>query len=369
MSALYIGLMSGTSMDGIDVALVDFLTDKPHVLATLSRPYPAELKQQLFDARKLSDEEVFRLDKLDHELGLLYAETIIELLQLEGVKAEEIIAIGSHGQTVRHRPHADRPFSLQLGNAETIAQQTGITTITDFRSADIEAGGEGAPLAPAFHAAMLSADDECRCVVNIGGIANLTLLPGTEQSEVSGYDTGPGNTLMDAWCLQYRNQPYDENGTWARSGKVIPELLQALLDDDYIRMLPPKSTGFEHFNLDWLQSYLQPAMTAADVQATLCEFTATSITDAVKVCVPTCLHVLLCGGGVHNAFLVERITAQLPDCMVATTSAYGIDPDWMEAMTFAWLAKRTMEGEAGNLPSVTGARRPVVLGVITNPED
>ncbi len=355
-------------MDGIDVALVDFFTDKPHLLATLFKPYPPDLKQQLFETRNLPDEEALKLDELDHELGSVYATAINELLKLEGVNPEEVIAIGSHGHTIRHRPHADKPFSLQLGNAKIIAQQTGISTVTDFRSADIEAGGEGAPLASAFHAAVLTADYESRCVINIGGIANLTLLPGTEKFDVSGYDTGPGNTLMDAWCHQHHNQAYDENGSWARSGMVIPDLLKALLNDGYIKTLPPKSTGFEYFNLEWLQQRLGSDMAAEDVQATLCEFTATTIADAVKACEVSCEQVLLCGGGVHNTYLVERITALLPGCSVTTTSTYGIDPDWVEAMAFAWLAHRNLEGRPGNLPSVTGARKAVVLGKISVPE-
>ena len=256
MTALYVGLMSGTSMDGIDAVLVDFCTDKPHLLASLSHPFSEQLQQQLLDSRTLPDNEVFKLDKLDMALGDAFADAVNSLLELENAAEKEIIAIGNHGQTIRHRPHAARPFSLQLGNAQRIADQTGIQTVSDFRTADIDAGGEGAPLAPAFHNAMLRDNDENRCVVNIGGIANITLLPADNTIEVSGYDTGPGNTLMDAWIRQHKNQSYDRAGSWARSGKVNEALLQLMLDEDYFQQLPPKSTGFEDFNLCWLETCL-----------------------------------------------------------------------------------------------------------------
>ena len=369
MTALYVGLMSGTSMDGIDVALVDFCTDTPHLLASLSQPFSSSLQQQLLDSRAIPDSEVFNLDQLDIALGEAFAAAVNNLLEVENVGKDEIVAIGSHGQTIRHRPHADKPFSLQLGNANRIAELTGIQVVSDFRTADIEAGGEGAPLAPAFHNAILRDNSENRCVVNIGGIANITLLPADGDVNVSGYDTGPGNTLMDAWVRKHQHQSYDKAGNWARSGKVNKALLQLMLDDEYFHKRPPKSTGFEDFNTNWLEhllSRLDTEIAAEDVQASLCELTAQTIADAVKACEPTVDRVLLCGGGVHNTYLVERIQQHMGACPVESTENYGVHPDWVEAIAFAWLARRCIENKPGNLPAVTGARKGVVLGRISS---
>ena len=368
MTALYVGLMSGTSMDGIDAALVDCLADHPHLVATHSKPWPVDIQQQLTRARALSDEEVFALHALDNAIAQQFAEAVQELLAIAGTAIDEVIAIGSHGQTVRHRPHADRPFSLQLGNGQRIADLTGIRTVSDFRAADIAAGGEGAPLAPAFHDAVLRSSRENRCVVNIGGIANITLLPAYTAQPVSGYDTGPGNNLMDGWITAHRSEPCDRDGGWARSGKVDNGLLARLRADEYFRQKPPKSTGFEYFNLDWLQQFNVDALPAENVQATLCELTATTIADAILASSIRIDRVLVCGVGVHNGYCLQRLRSHLGDIPAESTENVGIHPDWIEAMAIAWLAQRNIEQEPGNLPAVTGAREAVVLGTLSTPD-
>ncbi len=365
MTALYVGLMSGTSMDGIDAALVDCFTQKPHLVATHSKPWPDAIRQQLEAAQQLTDEAVFALHDLDRTLAEQFAEATLELLAIAGTKADEVIAIGNHGQTIRHRPHAEKPFSLQLGNGQRIADLTGIQTVSDFRSADIAAGGEGAPLATAFHQAILCSNSENRCVVNIGGIANITLLPADEAQAVTGYDTGPGNNLMDGWIKQHKALPYDNNGDWARSGQINDALLAELKADEYFHQPPPKSTGFEYFNQHWLQQHDVDALSAEDVQATLCELTAATIADAIKASAMTVGRVLICGGGVHNSYCLDRLQSLLADTAVESTELYGVHPDWVEAMAFAWLAKCQLEGKPGNLPSVTGATQAVVLGVLS----
>ncbi|UCB54549.1 MAG: anhydro-N-acetylmuramic acid kinase [Thiotrichales bacterium] len=367
MTALYVGLMSGTSMDGIDAALIDCFTHKPHLVATHSKPWPDTLKQQLHDARQLDDEAVFALKDLDNTIAQQFAEAALELLTIAGTAVDEVIAIGSHGQTIRHRPHADTPFSLQLGNGQRIADLTRIRTVSDFRSADIAAGGEGAPLAPAFHNVVLRSSEN-RCVVNIGGVTNITLLPADASIAVSGYDSGPGNNLMDFWIQHQRSTAYDSNGEWARSGRINNELLARLKADAYFHEPPPKSTGFEHFNLDWLKQHDVDALPVEDVQATLCELTATTITDAILASELKIDRVLICGGGVHNAWCLQRLQSLLGEIPVESTQHHGVHPDWVEAMAFAWLAMRHLEGKPGNLPSVTGASESVVLGRLSRPD-
>jgi len=368
MTALYVGLMSGTSMDGIDAALVDCFTQKPHLVATHSKPWPDSIRQQLQQAQQLNDEAVFGLHELDRAIADQFAEATLELLAIAGTDASEVIAIGSHGQTIRHRPHADKPFSLQLGKGQHIADLTGIQTVSDFRSADIKAGGEGAPLAPAFHNAVLRCSSENRCAINIGGIANITLLPADESQPVTGYDTGPGNNLMDGWINQHKNLPYDNNGDWARSGQVNDALLASLKADVYFQLPAPKSTGFEYFNQDWLGQHDVATLPAEDVQATLCELTATTIADAFIASHTKIDRVLICGGGVHNTYGLERLQSLLSDIAVESTQVHGVQPDWVEAMALAWLAQRYIENKPGNLPSVTGARESVVLGSLSSPD-
>jgi anhydro-N-acetylmuramic acid kinase len=364
MTALYVGLMSGTSMDGIDAVLVDCYTEKPHLVATHSRAWPDTVRQQLEQAKQLDDKAVFELDVLDNVLAEQFAEATLELLAIAGTTSEEVVAIGSHGQTIRHHPQAPAPFSLQLGNGKRIADLTGIQTVYDFRRADIMAGGEGAPLAPAYHNAVLRSSSENRCVVNIGGIANITVLPADARLAVTGYDTGPGNNLMDGWIKQNKSLSYDDNGSWARSGQVDGHLLSRLHADEYFLQPPPKSTGFEYFNLSWLYRHDINTVRAEDLQATLCELTASTIADAIQASATSIQRVLVCGGGVHNSFCIKRLQDHLGDISVESTEYYGVHPDWVEAMAFAWLAKRNLQGKPGNLPSVTGADARVVLGTL-----
>ncbi len=363
MSELFIGLMSGTSMDGIDAVLVDFTGGQLTILASHCSKYSPELQQQLDNTLQLQDPRTADLAETDRLVGEGFADAVMVLLDKAGISPDRITAIGSHGQTIRHEPDAPEPYSLQLGNAAVISASTGIDTVADFRSADIAGGGQGAPLVPAFHANIFSADAENRVVVNIGGIANITILPAGGNGAVTGFDTGPGNTLMDIWIRRHHGESFDKDGAWASSGSIDARLLAAMLQDDYFRALPPKSTGREYFNRAWLSSYLQGLSTAAqDVQATLCELTAVSITDAIEQHAPATQRVLVCGGGAHNAFLMQRLAGNLPDIPVETTRAAGVDPDWVEAAAFAWLAKQHLEGKPGNIPEVTGASKPVVLG-------
>jgi anhydro-N-acetylmuramic acid kinase len=294
------------------------------------------------------------------------AQAPIDLLERAGVDKSSVIAIGSHGQTIRHRPDADVPFSLQIGDASVIARDTGIDVVSDFRSADIKAGGQGAPLAPAFHAAVFQVADEHRSVINIGGIANLTLLPAGSKKDITGFDSGPGNNLMDAWMKKINGHSYDRNGLWASTGTINESLLEDLLDDHYFKLAPPKSTGFEYFNLSWLESYQVSSLRADDVQATLCELTACSIAQAIKDYARETQKILICGGGAHNEHLMTRLGANLPGYPISSTDTFGVHPDWVEAMAFAWLAKQTISGLPGNLPAVTGARAAVVLGQISH---
>ena len=363
MSQLFIGLMSGTSMDGIDAALVDFDGDGPVIMASHCRKYPPDLRQQLEDALQLADPRAADLSELDRLIGKNFAAASNTLLESAALSPDQVIAIGSHGQTIRHAPDAAEPYSLQLGSASVITTLTGIDTVADFRSTDIAAGGQGAPLVPAFHAAVFTDNSEDRVVVNIGGIANITILPTAPERPVSGFDTGPGNTLMDTWIRRHQGQSLDTDGVWASSGSPDARLLAAMLQDAYFRASPPKSTGREYFNQAWLSSYLQGTdIEAVDVQATLCELTAVTIADAIELHAPTTRRVLVCGGGAHNTFLMQRLAINLPKMAVQSTQAVGIDPDWVEAAAFAWLAKQHLAGKPGNVPAVTGAREAVVLG-------
>ncbi|MGB5260267.1 MAG: anhydro-N-acetylmuramic acid kinase [Gammaproteobacteria bacterium] len=363
MSEIYIGLMSGTSMDGIDAALVDFTDDCVTMLASHSRKYTPELQQQLDNALQLQDPRAADLTETDKLVGEEFAAAAIELLEKTEVTADQVVAIGSHGQTIRHAPDAAEPYSLQLGSAAAICATTGIDTVADFRRADIAAGGQGAPLAPAFHAAVFTNDSEHRVVVNIGGISNITVLPAGGNGPVTGFDAGPGNTLMDIWIRRHHGRSFDEDGAWAAGGRPDARLLAAMLRDAYFHTPPPKSTGREYFNRAWLSSYLQGLSTKArDVQATLGKLTAVVITDAIEQYAPATQRVLVCGGGVHNAFLMRCLSENLPDLPVESTRALGVDPDWVEATAFAWLAKQHLQGKPGNIPEVTGACEAVVLG-------
>jgi anhydro-N-acetylmuramic acid kinase len=288
------------------------------------------------------------------------------LMQEAGVSAAEVAAIGSHGQTLRHGPTGPHPFTMQLGDASVIAERTGVRTVADFRRRDVAAGGQGAPLVPAFHAAMFGGSGEDRAVLNLGGIANITLLPGA--GPISGFDTGPGNGLMDAWVLHHHGERYDRGGALAARGAVDEALLRRLLDEPWLSLPPPKSTGRDLFHHGWLQSRLGGEERAvADVQATLCEFTACTVMQALRAALPNCRRLLVCGGGVHNPALRAALAAQWPGLVIESTAAHGLDPDFVEALAFAWLARETLAGRPGNLPAVTGARGLRVLGAIHAP--
>ncbi len=363
---LYVGLISGTSADAIDTALVE-ITDQIHLLDTLAVPYPQRLQQSIRTAFQIPDisEELFR--QLDREIGACFAEATLALLKKASLTAEQITALGSHGQTLRHEPNAEPPFSLQAGSGRIIADHTGVTTVCDFRRADLEAGGQGAPLAPALHKALFRHPKLDRGILNLGGIANITILPADPNQAIVGYDTGPANTLLDSWIRQHRSQPFDRDGEWAESGAVNEALLEQLLADPYFALPPPKSTGFEYFNLRWLEDKIkriEGEIAAADVQATLLALTVRSVRDAV----PNVQEVYICGGGVHNRYLMAQLAAGLEPISVGTSDLLGLDPDWVEATTFAWLAHRRLEGLPGNLPSVTGAREAVLLGDIYHPK-
>lgn len=357
---LYIGLMSGTSLDGVDAVLAGFPPGKPaHLAGTYYLPYPAELRARLLVLHSPQYDELHLASALAVELAGLYAAAVQELLRKTGMPPQRIAAIGCHGQTIRHRPESG--YTVQLVNGARLAEVTGIASIVDFRSRDIAAGGQGAPLVPAFHAAMLSSSDEHRVIVNIGGIANLTdLMPG---GKVTGFDCGPGNLLMDAWAARHLGKPIDENGAWAASGKTLPDLLDRLLTHDFFAASPPKSAGREQFNLEWLQSQTSDGEAPQDVQATLLELSARGIAEAAQKFCNGFDALYVCGGGVHNGALMKRLEA-LAGKPVRSTAVLGIDPDWMEALAFAWLAKACLDGKPGNLPAVTGASGPRILGAI-----
>jgi len=361
-SQLYVGLMSGTSMDGVDAALVSFRPDGFKLHGTAHTDYPGELLDRL---RKLAANQGTPDDvgHTDRQVGEIFAETAISLLKSTGISAEQVAAVGSHGQTVRHQPDAAHPFSLQLGDPNVIAERTGITTIADFRRRDMAAGGQGAPLAPAFHQNAFGDHATARAIVNIGGIANATLLP-ARSGETLGFDTGPGNGLMDAWVLRHLGRNFDENGHWAGQGNIIHSLLEELLDDSYFDAPAPKSTGKEYFNLEWLDQRLagRERDNPADVQRTLLELTAVSVVQSVeRYANPH--QVFICGGGAHNPLLMRRLSELLQPVRVQSTQAVGLDPSWVEPVAFAWLAMRHIEGKSGNLPGVTGAEGERILGV------
>lgn len=357
----FLGLISGTSADGVDVALVDF-DPQPRISAAATYPYPEALRDRILDlARNAPSVALDELGTLDVAIARHFADSAIALLAEAGVEVASIIAIGSHGQTVRHKPLGDHPFTMQLGDPSVIAELTGITTIADFRRGDIAAGGQGAPLAPAFHSAAM-ANGSRRVLLNLGGIANVTVFD--DDGDVLGFDTGPANCLMDAWAVRHLGQVRDEGGCWAASGQVDIELLRGLLADPYFALPAPKSSGREQFNLDWLDARIPADANPADVQATLLALSIRTITDAIRSNAVGVDEVLGCGGGVHNAALMAGLAKALAPIVVGSTASIGIDPDFVEAATFAWLARERLAGRPGNLPSVTGARGPRLLGAI-----
>ena len=363
MSEYYIGLMSGTSLDGIDAALVDFSHGHIRLIDFIYQPFSAELKaviQQL--SKPKTTLTLLDYGALDSRLGHLFAAAVLALLAKTELPSSAICAIGSHGQTVCHAPDNPWPFTLQIGDPNIIAEVTGITTIADFRRRDMAANGQGAPLVPAFHRAVFSHPQISRCIVNIGGIANITVLSTEPKASIIGFDTGPGNTLMDQWMQRHQSCDYDVNGRWASGGTIKPELLQRLIQDDYFKLAAPKSTGKEYFSLAWLEQQVGVAdFRPEDVQASLCELTALTISQAVQAYASTCQELLICGGGAHNDFLMTLIRQKM-HCPVLSTHAYGIHPDHVEAMAFAWLARQTHNKLTGNLKEVTGANQDVILG-------
>lgn len=364
---LYIGLMSGTSADGVDLALVTFNQNKPALKATYYRPYPKHLQQKITQLYISNDSEIELMGALDIELAQFFAQSINEFIERENLNAEDITAIGNHGQTIRHRPPTSEqkyPFTLQIGCNDTLAALTQIRVIGQFRRKDMAYGGQGAPLVPAFHRAIFS-DNQPLFVVNIGGIANVTYLP-QDDNQIIGFDTGPGNALLDDWYQQHNHdKSYDEGGHWARTGQINQSLLNHWLTDQYFSLNAPKSTGREYFNAQWLaqtlNSYPNQIFSAEDIQATLVALTAQTITCDIKQ-IDTHGKVYLCGGGSHNTTLVEQITQALPGYQIIELSSLGYDADALEAMAFAWFAYAFDHSIPGNIPSVTGAKNAVVLG-------
>jgi len=362
---LYIGMISGTSRDGVDAVLISFNDDRPEIWESVCAPYPPGLARALDDlvtSGKRPGRAV--MNDLDAQLTDHFSATAAALLENASVDRRDITAIGSHGQTVWHEPGGVNPESIQLGSPQGIARRTGIVTVGDFRRADIEAGGQGAPLAPLLHRALFRSPAKTRVVVNLGGIANISIIG--PDGTISGCDTGPANCLMDAWIRRHRGENFDRDGRWAAGGECEPGLLEALLSDPYFQCPAPKSTGVEYFNLAWLEGHNPDTGYAAqDIQATLAELTATTVADAIRTHDPG--DVLVCGGGAHNRHLLDRLAAHMPGIPVKSTAEFGLGPDWVEAVLFAWLARERLAGHALDTGRITGAGHPVLLGVIADP--
>ncbi len=356
----FIGLMSGTSLDGVDAVLMDFSGNANRVVGNAFIPYDDRLRTQLLALHQPQIGELHNAAVLGNKLAQMYAQAVDELLRKTKGVRQDIVAIGCHGQTIRHRP--DAGYTIQLGNGALLAELSGITVVCDFRGRDIAAGGEGAPLVPAFHAAVFSHPSLHRVVVNIGGIANLSDLP--PSGDVRGFDTGPGSALMDAWIHRHLGIPFDKDGAWARSGLPDDKLLNALLAHEFFSRKPPKSTGRETFHLLWVEQYLTGREKPEDVQATLLALTATSIARSVQSYCAGTREIYLCGGGAQNGALIAVLKAMLPEVIIARTDELGVDADWVEACAFGWLAHQTLQRQPGNLPGVTGAKGPRILGAI-----
>lgn len=357
---LFIGIMSGTSLDGVDVALCEFSNTHCKVLATHFVPYPAALKTALLNLHFASENELENSAITANTLAHLYAKTVNELLSKNGLQANKIRAIGCHGQTIRHRPELG--FTLQIGNNALLAELTNITVVSDFRSRDIAAGGHGAPLVPAFHQAVFGSNSKNRVILNIGGIANITYLP--KNGAVIGFDSGPGNMLLDSWAKLKLGKDYDANGEWAATGIVHESFLTQMLAEPYFTQPPPKSTGRDLFNDVWLKQHiLYPHTRPQDIARTLLELSAQTIANAISQHCPNVEEIYVCGGGAHNGLLVGELKRMM-HMPIAKTDALGVDADWVEAAAFAWLAKQTLENKAGNLPEVTGARGARILGAV-----
>ena len=366
MDEIYLGLMSGTSLDAIDVVAVSF-EPTLRLWGTHSLLLPLDIREDVLTLTQPNDNEIERFGRVDVLLGRLFADCANQLLKKLNLSPSQITAIGSHGQTIRHRPDLETPFTLQITDPNVIAENTGITVIADFRRRDVAAGGQGAPLVPAFHAAILRDHTINRVVLNLGGMANITVLPADSTLTVYGYDTGPANVLMDAWCQTILKQPFDKNGAWAGSGRADNALLADLLAHPFFAKLPPKSTGREDFHLNWLLKIFEGKyanVLAEDIQATLLALTAQSVADAVHQAGFSEGELWLCGGGAYNKALWQLLADKLPHYSLHSTEEIGIAPTWLEACAFAWLAKQTLAGLSGNLPAVTGALGERILGGI-----
>ncbi len=366
---LFIGLMSGTSLDGIDAVLADFSAPHPLILACHTASFPQQLEQDIRSLCQPGDDHLDKLGAADQRLGELFAEAALALLAQTNLNPDDVAAIGCHGQTVRHRPTATVagvPFTLQIGDPNLIAARTGITTVADFRRRDMALGGQGAPLVPAFHRAVFQHATVQRAVVNIGGMANITFLPATSLP-VQGFDTGPGNVLLDAWSQRHLGTGFDAGGRWAAGAQAHDALLAQLRSHPFFAMAPPKSTGREEFNAAWLDAQLTrhgAQLAPQQVQATLLTLTAQSIADGIAQLPVRPDEIFICGGGALNDALMAELQQLLRPIPVASTAAIGLDPQWVEALAFAWLARQTLRGLPGNLPSVTGARGATLLGAI-----
>ena len=362
MNDVYIGLMSGTSLDGADGVLVDFSNPKLRVLASATQAFSSDFRAELLALNSPSSNELHRAALASNQLAQVYAAVVTSLLAQTKLVKEDIRAIGAHGQTVRHQPA--QGYTTQLNNPALLAESTGIDVVADFRSRDVAAGGQGAPLVPAFHQSVFGQPAHTTLVLNIGGISNLSILPA--KGSVLGFDCGPGNALIDAWCLQHTGQRFDNGGQWAASGQLIPGLLASLLDEPYLAMPPPKSTGRDLFSMTWLAEKLLPFMAKrpVDVQNTLTEFTAQACISGTKSYLNNSKELIVCGGGAFNNYLMQRLQAGLPSLKVVASSVHGLPPLQVEAAAFAWLARQTVRRLPGNLPSVTGAAGLRVLGAI-----
>ena len=360
---LYVGLMSGTSLDGVDAVLADFSGARPRLVASAGALFDAPLRRELLALNAGGDNEIERAALAGNALAARYAASVNEVLAASKMTATAIRAIGCHGQTLRHRP--ERGYTIQIGNAARLAELTGIRVVADFRSRDVAAGGQGAPLAPAFHAAVFADRAEDRAVLNLGGIANLTFLP--RAGAVTGFDSGPGNTLLDLWAAQHLGRSHDAGGAWAAAGQVLADLLERLLREPYFALPPPKSTGRDLFNETWLRKALRGGEEPRAVQATLLELTARSAAAAAAAHCRGARRLIVCGGGAKNDALLRRLADLVAPVALEPSSRHGIDPQLVEATAFAWLAKQALAGQPGNLTSVTGARGPRVLGAVYPP--
>ena len=350
-------------MDGIDAVLVSFTNSSVKIHASHTVPYPDQIRHRLIAASQ-NQAEPDEIGELDTLVGTLFAQAADAVIQTSEFDRAAIRGIGSHGQTIRHQPSGTAPFSMQIGNPSVVSEATNITTVADFRRRDMAAGGQGAPLVPAFHKAFFSSDTENRCILNLGGIANITWLPANRETPVTGFDTGPANALMDAWCLDQTGLPFDSDGHWALEGSVNTELLDDMLSDAYFSKAPPKSTGKERFNLDWVRTLVSrhPDIPAEDIQRTLLQLTVNSVVKQLPEL--SDLRIYVCGGGAQNPPLMDAFTRALPGVPLSLTSELGVDPQMVEPVAFAWLAKQALEGNPGNLPDVTGAAGPRILGAI-----